>query len=521
MNTRKNATGTVALLMAFMAAACNAADINAQQVPYKWFRLSIAATKSGKATVRIRQIGLYDADGIRQNGTLQAIDGCNAINSTNLLANLAVPGPGQVNYDKSMEGMYIAVGNQVGSNASDGLEASFNENYYQSSPSWHVSLLKRSGGSYEIVSANPGNPQTWIRIVMHLPASANPICRFDIQRHMNYGTDSATRMRMEGSLDGENWDILWSNIDVYTSPEIVYSGASFNRWMSDNSDGSSNKTRPSGTGYELSSSTGVAKRYFSWFRMSFAKLGNSPSPESYTLAIRQIGLFDRDGIRQNSHLRALLGPSPTVARHNAYIAGEIGVGEVGYDPSASGKMVEIPVADGCGAEEFQASFVDIFKTTSITSSVWRMSWYDSNGVGCPPDPADRSTWIPLVMHLREPVEITHFDIQSFSRGDATTRATWPSRILLEGSCDGRNWWTVFNNATTGDEFDYSSRGGSEYDAAKHNMSNMWLSDGCTAIGRDVKPNVDPNAHQRRIYGEGWALARTELGPKKGLVVLFH
>lgn len=480
---------------------------------YKWFRFSIADTSAHTAYIRLRQIGLYDADGNRQNGTMEAIDGYNTRNTTNLLSNLAVPGPNQVNYDKSMEGTWLKVMDDASGNPSDGLRASFSENGYATAPCWHISLWTKNGNG-TILNLNPANPKTWIKIVMHLADDAKPIRRFDIQRMSNDGSLAPTRMMMEGSLDGQHWDVVWSNVDAIGHPTpIAMKGSSYNLWMSNGDVGQTYPKRPFGKGYELSYEANL----FSWYRISFAKLGNSASG-NYQMAIREVCLFDKDGNRRNGYLNALLGDTPTRDLHAAFIPEYIGVNEVGYDPLAVGKTVEVPTDQTTyGSSEFQACFNNRFKSITGVETAYRLYWRwegrTGNEARCFPTPTDETTWIPLVMHLIEPVEITHFDVQGFGKGDGNDgfRSTWPSRILLEGSLDGMNWVTVFDNVNPGadPEFDYSQRGGNEFTGTKHNMCNMWLSDGCSAIGTEANPPIDVDADRHRILGEGWQLKRTK------------
>lgn len=476
---------------------------------YRWFRFSIAGTPAGSAYIRLRQIGLYDANGVRQNETMEAIDGCNTRNTKQEILPTEALQPNQVAYDKSMWGKIVKISDQTDANASDGLRASFSSTGYSSAPTWHASFrLKNTPDT--VMTLDPYNPSTWIRIVMRLAEDANPVCRFDVQGFHNDRSLVPSRMLMEGSLDGEHWDVVWSNVDpiAHPTPESAKVSA-WNHWLSDGKIGDAGKTRAFGTGYEFS----YDANRFSWYRMSFAKLGNGTG--NIRVAIREICLFDNDGKRRNAKLKALLGDNPTYEKHNAFVPAYIGVGEVGYGASAADKAVEIPTGDTWSDSEFQGCFNDYFKTKSGVETAYRMVWYWQGKSGdaekCFPSPSDETTWVPLVMHLLEPVEITHFDIQGFGNGNEY-RSNWPSRILLEGSLDGENWVNVFDNVNPGadPEFDYSQRGGSENAGTKHNMCNMWLSDGCTAIGTEANPPIDVNADRHRILGEGWQLKRTKL-----------
>lgn len=164
-----------------------------------------------------------------------------------------------------------------------------------------------------------------------------------------------------------------------------------------------------------------------WFRLSIAKIVNSGN----LMLIRQICLFDKDGVRQNGGL-TMSGTGETTS----ISAAAIGAGQAWYDSSVAGYKAEIYPADHGGIDQaFNGGF-------SGTSGRYSILWKKADGSACSPTPLNKSTWIPIVMHLPDSANpVTHFDIQAYENKNDHM----PSRILLETSRDGEVWEIVYSN----------------------------------------------------------------------------
>ncbi len=431
------------------------APVKAEYADYKWFRLSIAQIGTNKTSIlKLRQICLFDKDGVRQNEGLTLAREPTATNTVGTVVATEIA-PGQVYYDKLAADLKFKVLEDAGdlNQAFDGV--------YSGAVSlggrFHITWLSKTASN---LSPDPANRSTWIPITMHLPDSANPITHFDVQGYAKSVQNLPTRILMEASTDGLTWHEVWSNLHDGDEALAAHT-TGYNQWISDGVEAKesspSSLVRTLGEeGMTLSSSGGGVPAYFSWFRFSIARTGNSLN----ALSFRQIGLYDEFGNRLNAGL-TLAEPTNAVGVVRTIQGTVPAAGQVGYDVSAAGMCIKRKNDDG---GEFEACFVDKYNGTPGRCIV---EWYMGDGTTALNPAIDaRRTWIPLVMHLASPVQVHHFDVQAYGQGDL---GGVPVQILLEGSTDGRNWFTMYDNVTQGEAFSNTSP-----------KYNRWLSDGVEA-----------------------------------------
>jgi hypothetical protein len=203
----------------------------------KWFRLSIAKIVNSGNLMLIRQICLFDKDGVRQNGDL-------AMSGTGETTSISATGigAGEAWYDSSVAG-YKA---EIYPADHGGLDQAFNGGFSGTSGRYSILWKKEDGGA---CSPTPLNKSTWIPIVMHLPDSANPVTHFDIQGFEDKNDHMPSRILLETSRDGEVWEIVYSNLEA-TTPTLAQSSGSWNRWISDGKAANA-AGRPEGEGLSL------------------------------------------------------------------------------------------------------------------------------------------------------------------------------------------------------------------------------------------------------------------------------
>ena len=458
---------------------------------YKWFRLSFAHIgNNARNTMNIRQIGLYDAKGVRQNIGLIPLCGDAPQNEKHeVYVATSVPA-GCVAWDASMSGRYINTGN------AEGLAAGFREDGYSGNNGKLDLSLYRSETATTINEFDLDDPTTWIRVVMHLKDDAQPIHHFDVQAMAKYWDNLPTRLKLEASLDGEEWSEVWGNVE--TGDELSGTFANYNCWLSNPQ--KSDKEHPEGTGWDLAASSGRPHDEFTWYRLSIAQIGPTVGA-SNELHIREICLFDNDGVRQNVKMEVKTNEDPVAGEQEVYVPDAVAPGEAAFGAAAKGLWMNLKRSSGneVGLGE---CFSDTFASQSWLSNSHslQMAWLNADKSPRVPVSANRRTWIPIVMRLKNGANrITHFDIQLFN--NRNEKSYWPSRLMLEGSHDGLQWTTVFNNATQGPAFDLDRCGGSSgYDALN---ANKWLSDGAPATSSDYE-----DSYHKRIYGEGLTTSAT-------------
>ena len=416
-----------------------------QSAGYKWFRVSIAQLGANtNSTLYLRKICLFNSEGVRQNVGLTLPESVSAHTYTAEQETKTVVaadiGKGEIWFDSSYAGK-----NVLYYKGSSDLDALCNNVF---------SNGEGSDGTIQVylsTTPNPAQPSTWLPIVMRLPDSADPIAKFDIQAFSDDRKLLPTRVLIEASHDGIAWDIVYSNVseedDILSQP--VVSG-NYNRWISDGTTPNASKTATAAAP-AISSSGGLVREYFSWYRLRLAKLGNGGN----YLYIRQIGLFDQVGRRLNAGLEFVEEPGDKNEKRT--IVGTMpGPGQVGYGHTGIGHKVKC-ITDYTG--ELGNCFDGAFSGNGGRCNFY---WYDSEDNNCSPDPLNENTWIPIVMHLAAPVAVHHFDIEAFYYDSL---AHSPVRFMLEGSTDGETWYVLYNNATEGDAL---SNVPTDY--------NQWLSD---------------------------------------------
>lgn len=435
-------------------------SINVPQKPkepvykeFKWFRLSFAelANSSGTAagqTFQIRQIGLFDKDGIRQNVGLTVP----TATIDNGIVQSVYAKAGEAVYDRSMTGMTLA-----GDPSASQLQSCFS-GLYSSYTQFTVTMPAKPEKT---------NPSTWMKIVMHLPDSANPITHFDVQGFQNGCKEVPWRLVMEGSANGHDWTTVYSNLEDEEPHKFTTS--SWNPWISDGVKGEADNrplpTEESHTGFLLSVSGAQTSQEepFSWFRLSVAEIHN----DSNRLIVRNIHLFDKNGNRQNAGLVMPAGITAVSGEMRTINAVEIGPGQVYYDPLAAGLRV-VPRVQSTGSVcDLPAAFNGL--TTS--DGVFYIEWRDADGNALAPTPSNPDSWIPITMHLQPYTSpISHFDVQAlYYDGDMVSGSKCiPIRMKVEGSCDGKTWTTVYSNVDEDEPLD-----------AKLDGYNRWISDGAT------------------------------------------
>ena len=467
--------------------------------PYTWYRLSIARIGSGSSNLQIREICLFDKDGVRQNAGMKFLL---APDSTIGEHEVFVPrtiGPNEAGYGEMAIGkfVYTTVASEFGGCFSDlfktttGVDTTCNV-------TWRSASEKN-------LAPNPSDRSTWIPIVMHLKDGANPVTHFDIQgmsRNDNSG-NWPTRILMEASTDGRSWTTVFNNATEGDAFDYSHTGGSSygdldcNVWLSDGApacstaaaDKDSFHKRILGKGWTPSATAGVPATQFTWYRLTFAKCATGGNK----IYLRQICLFDKDGVRQNANLKPLLGGTGAAGdTHEAYVASWIPPGYVAYDPSMAGRWVTTGTQND---QEYGASFSGSFGSNP---GVWEMQLKDAEGNKVPLKLEDPSTWVSIVMHLTDGSKpVTHFDIQV--AGNHTNLDGWPTRVRLEGSVDGETWTTVYGNLKSEQqsEWDVSAIGGSGWG---NTDNGVWLSNG---------DNAQSAGCQARTIDQGWRTSATD------------
>ena len=223
-------------------------------------------------------------------------------------------------------------------------------------------------------------------------------------------------------------------------------------------------------------SLNVVRPEFKWFRFSIAQIGTGGA----YLRLREIALFDKDGARQNVGLVALLeGNYAELEGHT----------EPGL--KADDKLQPGQVAYGRSFRYQHNRAYDLDQAFLGTGGS-RLQL----PLGDAPVAANKTTWIPIVMRLRDDANpVTHFDIELFLGAD--NAPYWPKKVCIEGSVDGVSWQTVFDN-TEGDGFDFTA-------ATTGGVSSPWLSD-----GTEFHSDFDGQHHRPLTETSGFAMKASGL-----------
>jgi len=397
---------------------------------FTWYRFSIAKLTGGQTgNLKMPTLGLFDKDGNNLCAGLPMAAGNLVENSA--LANPSIQrsivavaiGEGEVGYDKSMAGRSLEYADAATATAAETTLKTGNV------------TLKTSSGSPAWVTAS-----SMISIIAHLPKGAGTVTHFDAKVQQYQGQYAPVRFKLEGSLNGDDWTELWSNLNAAEDRVPPVSG--WNQWMAE---GTSEDAHPYKEDFPFNCSatgTSVVEENFRWYRLSLAK---RDAANSGYFQLGGIGLFDSKG--NNVVTGLTMAPGNLVAYGSAtdkrqVAAVEIAPGQVGYDRTAAGKVLQY-YASG---EKTAAEVATGAETTLRTI----FSWQNESGSDLSPASGDKLTWVPLVFHLPDEAGvITHFDIQSVLY-DGTKSRNLPVRFRMEASVDGRLWTEVWSNVETSD-----------------------------------------------------------------------
>ena len=207
----------------------------------------------------------------------------------------------------------------------------------------------------------------------------------------------------------------------------------------------------------------VAGPAYTWYRLTIRTTGSCTSNPGTTV-LRQIALYDADGIRQNVGLTYAL---PTVKDgQNHWLSdgdwlslapGSVTLGRAGAHTSSP--------AD----QQIGALFTDDPSTEQFA-----MSWFASNSTANVAfDKDDSSTWMPIVMRLTNGTpEIAAYDYRTYYLGNVSNR--WPKLVRFEGSTDGMAWDLLDDR-----DIDLAP-------AAKNTNGNRWVSDATAFSANQVR-----------------------------------
>ncbi len=241
---------------------------------------------------------------------------------------------------------------------------------------------------------------------------------------------------------------------------------------------------------------------YRWFRFTIRELGNKGNH----LQVRQLALFDANGVRQNICLNVenpvLSGDAgkyfPDSAWENltpgsfAFGSNKFRLSKVWDSATSSFKYVDQLFSDvgntaNSGTPRFdgETSYGKEFETSFYASS-------GSDVLNVRNDNSD--TWIPLVMRLTNGApEIVAYDIESMWNSGGTNN--WPKIASMEASVDGVNWELVETNAlgevVSVHDYDFSIPLGSANPGAQKGNSNRWYSDGTSQINWNPETGTTP------------------------------
>ena len=425
-----------------------------QQKPFNWYRFTtaqIGPDASPNSTLYARKLCLFDKDGNRINRGLRFVDEAAAQASTYTLTltNVTI-GVNEVGFDSTMHGYKVT-------NASTGyytlLRALFND-IWSGSDYTGVCAFYWKDSDGKLLTPDKDNPKTWIPIVMHLPEGTAPATHFDICSWQNSDACVPSRFRLEGRYDNGDWVTVYDNIQAEHSAVDIEGRTTgvYNHWVSD---GKSSDKNYSPDGFAVTQTTAPEIPYYTWFRLSIAKIFNDVDH----IQLRQIALFDKEGIRQNVGMEYVEG-LPTAGENTVLETPEIGPGEVGFDPSVRGYVVQRNT-------KYDYAFLDSLFDATVQSSMWLdFYWKSSTSASLKPSVNNPASWIPIVMHLdKTSTPVTHFDILAISNNGGGT----PVRYKMEGSTDGETWDPLWSNLDDAN------------DAPTPTAYNKWMSD-CTTGG---------------------------------------
>ena len=222
---------------------------------------------------------------------------------------------------------------------------------------------------------------------------------------------------------------------------------------------------------------------YTWFRFTVRETGT----KSHTINMRELALYDANGIRQNICLNAGPLPTPSTAYYLPYSdwaglePGSFAFGSNKFRCNYTETQYVDQMFDDIGNTIYPSgSTTERFDGTTTPGQTFSMVVYKPVGSGymsiVRDDPA---TWIPFVMRLTNGApEIVAYDIESFYDSRGTNN--WPKIATMEASVDGIHWDLVETNALgevmTEHDYDFSIPLG-PIPEGKYGNANTWFSDG--------------------------------------------
>ena len=256
---------------------------------------------------------------------------------------------------------------------------------------------------------------------------------------------------------------------------------------------------------------------YTWFRYTICQLGKSYGKDHTTVHMRELALYDATGTRQN------IGLTPVYPEPYPYVdektlgpaldaALDLQPGEVSYTRCPDEART---LRSYVHQNPDLTKFIDLdgyFSGEGKTMPGMAHKYYVNFDIA--PKVDDPSTWIPIVMRLRDDVPpITHFDLQVMSNYNSCNN--WPNYVIWEGSVDGLHWDVIFDNRGTekGFELDrtYVDKNGALCGLGASTSTyttyvcNLWMS--------DMMPHTN-NATMKRPYpASGYAFSATGIDRK--------
>ena len=404
----------------------NAATITINGTPYTWYKfvLTDSIEKEGQTSVYINEVGLYDKEGNRRNKELRYAEP----------GSQATLSPGFACWDSVLV-------NQ-------------NQEYlprvFDDDSSTYDKDFARTGKSAPKYS----DDNTWYAIIMRLPEDSAPVASFDVLPYdeNRFGNRRfLTGYQLLGSSDGDKWDLLsdqkdktpnngnWASsnqpfvsgathmgfpIAGYESGEFVLSGEAgtvgeikdidvLYKHFSMRKTGAgtwtlSGKQKFSGE-LKVESGTLVLQPVPSYTWYKFVLTDSIESTGQTSVYINEVGLYDKDGKRQNK----------------------------GLEYAAPGSQATLLPGSACWdsalVDQNPASLPQVFDDDSSTFNNFARTSKPA------PKYADDNTWYAIVMRLPEgTAPVTSFDVLPYDENKFGNRRFLTGYRLM-GSLDGSKW----------------------------------------------------------------------------------
>ena len=217
--------------------AYNLVDNSVDIVPFKWFRYRIAQIGTNGHDLNVRQLGLYAKDGTHVNLGLKAVN--DAVPSASDPATDYNP---NYHYTKIPAATEIPAGCCAWDANVVGKDTYWDMAGQKNNPPSLARMFTDEGNDppmsvYNVsLTPSPDNESSWIGIIMHLADDAQPVTHFDLcAGYMTNSSCLPTRMQLEGSLNGKDWVVVWSNVKGDPVTWNVDGSHPFS-WLSGNTD---------------------------------------------------------------------------------------------------------------------------------------------------------------------------------------------------------------------------------------------------------------------------------------------